>query len=251
MASTCKRTGLLLLGATLAVLLLDTATHLISHREGCSAVQGLQPPSTVELGRRDLQQHGLAGIAPELPGAQAEQVDASHQEGPAHDPRSDSEAPLQVGDRPWPDVADSSQSGSATEAAAEAEKGSFALGTPLAADVQTFPQPQAPRYISQPLSLQAMRQLARDQKAFHEVPSSFPEFTCRHLSQLCHVMAPICFGWHSVSPTPKASRGSATAPEPRCISAFSRPWKPDWGSATCRPRRAASGVPTWIRSSST
>ena len=214
MASTCKRTGLLLLGATLAVLLLDTATHLISHREGCSAVQGLQAPSTVELGRRDLQQHGLAGIAPELPGAQAEQVDGSHQEGPAHDPRSDSEAPLQVGDRPWPDAADSSQPVNATEAAAEAEKGNYALGTaeaekgnyalgtPIAADVQTFPQPQAPRHIFQPLSLQAMRQLARDQKAFHEVRSSFPESTCWHLSQLCHVKAPICFGWHSVSPTP-------------------------------------------------
>ena len=201
MATTCKRTGLLLLGATLAVLLLDTATHLISYRGGCSAVQGLQPKSTVELGRRDLQQHGLASIAPELPGAQSEQVAGSHQGAPAYDPRVDSEAPLQHGDWSWTDAASSTQPGSATEGAAEAEQGSFALGTPIAADVQTFPQPQAPRYISQSLSLQALRQLARDQKAFHEVRSSLPHphaGTCHRL-----VMASMCFGWLPVSPHPQ------------------------------------------------
>eukprot|EP00891_Asterochloris_glomerata_P004930 jgi/Astpho2/4930/Aster-x0657 len=181
MASTCKRTGLLLLGATLAVLVLDTATHLISHWGGCSAVQGLQPPSTVELGRRDLQQHGLASIALELPGAQSEQVDGRHRESPARDPCHKSEALFQGGDRPWPDAANSSQPGGATEGAAEADKGSFALGTPFAADVQTFPQPQAPRYISQPLSLQTIRQLARDQKAFHEANKG--SVRCAHMDQ--------------------------------------------------------------------
>ena len=154
----------------------------------------------MELGRRDLQQHELASIAPELPGAQSEQVDGSHRGSPAHDPSVDSGAPLHIGDRTWPDVANSSQPGNATEGAAGAEKGIFALGTPIAADVQTFPQPQAPRYVSQPLSLQAIRQLARDQKAFHEVRPSLPHphaGTCHSL-----IMAPICFGWHSVNPTP-------------------------------------------------